>query len=126
MTSVRGDLGDLPDSPPARTAEAIEGTGKVEGFEPFFRLHFPALIRILSVGSDDITDAVQEAFVQAHIHWATVSTFDDPVAWTRLVAVRRIVDMHRRRRRHQRVVTLLSSAEVLSTEPDPAHPSLFE
>jgi hypothetical protein len=34
-------------------------------------------------------DAVQEAFVQAVVHWRKVSRYDDPLAWIRRVAINR-------------------------------------
>jgi hypothetical protein len=88
MSRAQGDDGDGHHSRAPRAKEAIDNTVEGNEFERVFRLYYPAVIRVLSLGSDDVTHAVQEAFVQAYFHWV------------RLVAVRRIVDTHRRRWRH--------------------------
>ena len=81
-----------------------EGRGLTGGptpvtFEPFFRRHYAPLVRMLSIGADDPDDAVQEAFLQAYRRWDRISTYDDPLAWVRLVAVRRLQNRDRGRRR---------------------------
>lgn len=68
-------------------------------FVVFFRSNFAFLVRVLAVGSDHAEDAVQEAFVEAHLRWDRISTYDDPLAWVRLVAVRRLQNGNRSRGR---------------------------
>ena len=51
-----------------------------------------------AAGYPDAADAVQEAFVQAVVHWRKVSRYDDPLAWIRRVAINR---GHNRRRSRQ-------------------------
>ena len=44
----------------------------VESLETLFRLHYARLVRALAVVSgsqESAADAVQEAFVKAHLHW---------------------------------------------------------
>ena len=55
--------------------------------EVLYATHAAALTRALhAAGYPDASDAVQEAFVQAVVHWRKVSRYDDPVAWIRRVA----------------------------------------
>lgn len=67
---------------------------------------------------------MQEAFVEAHLHWRMVSRLEDPVGWVRRVAVRRILNQHRGRDRKLRAVERLAahsptvSNPVIYTEPD--------
>jgi RNA polymerase sigma-70 factor, ECF subfamily len=76
-------------------------------FEVFFRANYPPLVRLLSAAADDVEDAVQEAFVQAHLQWSKISRYDDPVAWIRLVAVRRLLNRERLRSRRRRALERL-------------------
>jgi len=68
--------------------------------EVLYATHAGALTRALhAAGYPDASDAVQEAFVQAVVHWRKISRYDDPVAWIRRVAINR---GHNRRRSRQR------------------------
>jgi RNA polymerase sigma-70 factor (ECF subfamily) len=83
--------------------------------ESLFRAEFARLVRSLGVadGYEHAADAVQEAFMQATRHWSRVSSMDDPAGWVRRVAVNRLANGHRNRRRR---------AELLAAvrPPDPA------
>ena len=69
--------------------------------EALYAAHAASLTRVLrAAGLPDPADAVQEAFVQAVVHWRKVSRYDDPVAWIRRVAINRGLNRHRSRRRH--------------------------
>lgn len=68
-------------------------------FERFFRSAYVPLARILSLVTDDPDDCLQDAFLQAHRHWDRVSTYRDPTAWVRLVAIRRVRNRARGRLR---------------------------
>ncbi len=73
-----------------------------ESVEVMFRGHYAALLRSLTVVAGDrgaAEDAVQEAFAQALLHWSRISTYADPVAWVRRVALNRIFNLHRSSRR---------------------------
>ena len=57
--------------------------------ESMFRAHYGRLVRALTVAGGDpeiAADAVQEAFVKAHLHWRRIRHYDDPVGWIRRVA----------------------------------------
>lgn len=64
-------------------------------------------------------DAVQEAFVKAHLRWRRISRYDDPVGWIRRVAINRLRDDHRRRRRKQRALDRLAhESPTHTTDPE--------
>jgi RNA polymerase sigma-70 factor, ECF subfamily len=70
--------------------------------EQIFRDEYRRLVRALAVAAGDTevaADAVQDAFLQAARHWGRVGAYDDPVGWIRTVAVRRLADRARGRRR---------------------------
>jgi RNA polymerase sigma-70 factor (ECF subfamily) len=81
-------------------------------YETFFRANYAPLVRLLAVSADDVEDVVQEAFIQAHLHWPKISGYDDPRAWVRLVAARRILSRERGRSRKRQAI------ERLSVSPD--------
>ena len=84
----------------------------IDDFESTFRAHYGRLVRALTVvaGSHDAAnDAVQDAFVKAHLRWRRVSQYDDPVAWIRRVAINKLKDEHRRRRRKDRALERLEA-----------------
>jgi RNA polymerase sigma-70 factor, ECF subfamily len=81
------------------------------GFDAMFREHYPRLVRSLSVAGDGAADAVQEAFVQALLRWKVIGRYEDPVGWVRHVAVRRMLNEQRSRRRRN------STIQRLSTQP---------
>jgi RNA polymerase sigma-70 factor (ECF subfamily) len=96
--------------PAEREAERRTAQPRTPEFEEFFRATYGSLVRILSVAADDVEDEVQDAFVQAHLHWPKVSSYDDPTAWVRLVAVRRILNRERGRTRKLVAVERLGSS----------------
>jgi len=76
--------------------------------ETLFRAHYARMVRSLAVAGgdrEDAADAVQEAFIQLCLHWSRVSTYEDPVAWVRRVAVNRL--SNRRRSLRRRATALL-------------------
>lgn len=100
----------------ARTARIA-----VDDFEGLFDAHYERLVRALTVvaGNRDIAaDAVQDAFVKAHLHWNKISRYDDPSGWVRRVAINRLRDEHRRTRRKRRALERLRSQP---TVPDNGH-----
>ena len=61
--------------------------------------HYDRLVRSLTVASGDreqAADAVQEAFVKAHVRWRRIRRYDDPIGWVRRVAINQLRDDHRR------------------------------
>ncbi|MGD9701699.1 MAG: RNA polymerase sigma factor [Acidimicrobiia bacterium] len=84
----------------------------VNDFESTFRAHYGRLVRALTVvaGSQEAAnDAVQDAFVKAHLRWRRVSQYDDPVGWIRRVAINKLKDEHRRTGRKNRAVERLET-----------------
>ncbi len=82
----------------------------VHDLESLFRAHYPRLVRALTVVSgsqESAADAVQEAFVKAHLHWRRIQRYDDPVGWIRRVAINRLRDDHRRRGRKEKAIERL-------------------
>jgi len=78
--------------------------------EMLFRAHYARLVRALTLvsGSREVAaDAVQEAFVKAHLHWWRIKRYDDPMGWVRRVAINRLHDVHRRTVREDNAVARL-------------------
>ena len=84
----------------------------VDDLESLFRAHHGRLVRALTVacGNEQVAaDAVQVAFVKAHLKWRSIMSYDDPVGWIRRVAINNMRDEHRRESRKQRVVDRLGA-----------------
>ncbi len=92
--------------------------------EPYFRAHYGRLVRTLTLacGSEQAAaDAVQEAFVKAHVRWRTVGRYDDPVGWIRRVAINQLRDDHRRNQRKERAVHRLGAGQSWAHDgPEPS------
>lgn len=81
-----------------------------DDIDTLFRLHYARLVRALTLVSGDrerAADAVQEAFVKAHLRWRKLQGYDDPVGWIRRVAINRLRDEHRRDARKRSAVERL-------------------
>jgi RNA polymerase sigma-70 factor (ECF subfamily) len=78
----------------------------VVDIDELFDQHFGRLVRSLSVAFDaeSAADAVQEAFIAADRRWSTVSGYDDPAGWVRRVAVNRLLNRRRNRRRRVEIL----------------------
>lgn len=93
----------------------------IPDFDTVFRDHYARLVRALTVVSgnrDAAADAVQEAFVKAHLKWRKISRYDDPVGWIRRVAINKLRDEHRRAGRKERAMERLR-AEPTSNVAEP-------
>lgn len=93
-------------------SDAVNAIDVVTGdsVDVLFRAHYARLVRALTVvaGSQEAAaDAVQEAFVKAHLHWRRIQRYDDPVGWIRRVAINKLRDDHRRRGRKDKAVERL-------------------
>lgn len=66
-----------------------------------FRANYSRLVRALTLayGPEIAAEAVQEAFVQAHLHWHRIDRYTEPAAWVRRVAVNRARTQRRNLRR---------------------------
>jgi RNA polymerase sigma-70 factor (ECF subfamily) len=96
----------------------------VDTIDDLFRAHYARLVRALTLvcGSrEEAADAVQEAFVKAHLHWGRIRRYDDPVGWIRRIAINRLRDDHRRSVRKQRAVDRLTSEQSTVSPPDESH-----
>jgi RNA polymerase sigma-70 factor (ECF subfamily) len=91
-------------------------------FDRAFVEHYERLVRALTVVAGDretAEDAVQEAFVKAHVRWNQISRYDDPIGWIRRVAINRLRDDHRRHRSKRTALRRLASrAEVEHLDPE--------
>ena len=91
-------------------------------FDQAFVDHYERLVRALTIVAGDrevAADAVQEAFIKAHLRWRTVSRYDDPVGWVRRVAINRLHDGHRREQRKRRALGRLGRAtQTVAVDPE--------
>jgi RNA polymerase sigma-70 factor (ECF subfamily) len=96
-------------SAPARPANS---------FDELFAAHYQRLVRALTVVAGDAesaADAVQEAFVKAHLRWRKVGGYDDPIGWVRRVAINQLRDGHRRSSRKERALARLATLQHTTT-----------
>ena len=108
-------------------ASSAVGTGAANAaFDELFRDHYDRLVRSLTVACGDreqAADAVQEAFVKAHVRWWRIGRYDDPIGWVRRVAINHLHDDHRRTGRKRRALARLASRTP--TFEEPAEPDEF-
>lgn len=88
-----------------------------EELEALFRAAYAPLVRLLSFGGDSAADAVQEAFVQAFVHWQRVRRLKEPVAWVRRVAVNRLLNQQRDARRREEAVARVAVESTSPSQP---------
>jgi RNA polymerase sigma-70 factor (sigma-E family) len=82
----------------------------------FYRTAYPRLLRVVGSvagGVEDAESCVQDAFVQLLPRWDRVRRYDDPEAWVRQVAVRRVLSRHRRRQVAARLLPRLAQPDVV-------------
>jgi RNA polymerase sigma-70 factor (ECF subfamily) len=74
-----------------------------------FDAEYERLVRSLGVAFTpvDAADAVQEAFIQADRSWDAVGDYDDPAGWVRRVAVNRLLNGKRNRRRRDEILATI-------------------
>jgi RNA polymerase sigma factor (sigma-70 family) len=91
-----------------------------DGFESLFRGQFAPTVRALTLVAGDreaAADAVQDAFLQAHRHWARVSGLEDPAAWVRHAAINRLRNQRRGQGRMVAALPRLVRADVPALDP---------
>lgn len=93
--------------------------------EALFRQSYRPIVQALALACGDLAaaeDATQEAFAQAWLRWNRIARYDNPGAWVRRVAINKLRNAHRSRRRGEAAVERLNSeistAESLP-EPEP-------
>ena len=86
----------------------------VDSVEALFREEFPRLVRSLSVafGVEQATDAVQEAFIVADRRWNQISRYGDAAGWVRRVALNRLLNERRTRRRRSEILGALRPPHI--------------
>jgi RNA polymerase sigma-70 factor, ECF subfamily len=78
------------------------------------------LVLAVSDSPADAEDVVHEAYARLLVNWRRVSTYDNPEAWLRTVAVRLVISRHRRRRPAADALRLLkNSLSLVAEEPSP-------
>jgi DNA-directed RNA polymerase specialized sigma24 family protein len=95
---------------PDATAARVSRVNAADGLDQFYVAAYPRLVGLLSAMADgeDAEAAVQDAFVALVPRWTRVSRYEDPEAWVRQVAVRRLVSRHRRARVACKALPLLA------------------
>jgi RNA polymerase sigma-70 factor, ECF subfamily len=92
----------------------------VNDFDALFAAHYGRLVRALTLVAGDqelAADAVQEAFVRAHLKWRKIGRYEDPIGWVRRVAINQIRDAHRRHERKNRALRRMAARESAVAEP---------
>ncbi len=108
-------------------AIAVDELNWTPDFETVFRTHYSRLVRALTVVAGDrevAADAVQEAFVKAHLRWRRLRHYDDPAGWIRRVAINKLHDEHRRSGRARKLAERIGAApeqHVAEPELDELH-----
>jgi RNA polymerase sigma-70 factor (ECF subfamily) len=95
------------------------GARPVSSIDELFAAEYVRLVRSLGVAFDpvDAADAVQEAFVQADRRWHELDEYDDPAGWVRRVALHRLLNGERNRRRRAEILrTIRPVAEADLTD----------
>jgi RNA polymerase sigma-70 factor, ECF subfamily len=88
-------------------------------FEAFFSAEYRrvfGLVAVLSGRRVVAEELTQDAFVAAFRHWGRVSSYDDPGAWVRRVAVNLATSSFRRRARETRALLTLSRRREADAE----------
>ncbi len=107
-----------PTGPPARRADADDLS---DDFAEFYGASFHSLATQLYVYTGDVAlaqDLVQEAYCRALSRWKTVSTYDDPVAWVRRVAMNLANSRWRRAKLTMRYMRAQRERQVAGPSPD--------
>jgi RNA polymerase sigma-70 factor, ECF subfamily len=89
-------------------------------FDDLFRTNYDRLVRSLTVACGDreqAADAVQEAFVKAHVRWRRIGRYDDPIGWVRRVAINHLRDDQRRSGRKWRALARLAARTPTAEQP---------
>ncbi|MBM7492473.1 RNA polymerase sigma-70 factor (ECF subfamily) [Micromonospora luteifusca] len=88
----------------------------VDGFDEFYRgsrQRLLGFVYVLTGDRGEAQDAVQEAYIRAWQRWSTVSAYDDPEAWVRVVASRIAVSRWRSLRSRARAYLRHGAVETV-------------
>jgi RNA polymerase sigma-70 factor (ECF subfamily) len=86
-------------------------TSGVVDFDSFYRREYRAVRAVawtLTGSGPAAEDVAQEAFLRAHQRWSQVSTYDEPGAWVRRVAINLATSTLRRRAREAAALVRLA------------------
>ncbi|HEV7523720.1 MAG TPA: sigma-70 family RNA polymerase sigma factor [Acidimicrobiia bacterium] len=112
-SEVDPDCTQLAGEPEPAESHAAPAPTPMGTLAQLFERHADELVRgLVAAGYTDASDAVQEAFVQAVVHWRRVARYDDPLAWVRRVAINKARNRSRGRRRQAALTDRLSRAPV--------------
>src|ERR1700709_405405 len=96
---IGDDAWDAKASPAHRAVVSVPVDASGE-LARLYELHADGLIYgLVAAGYPDASDAVQDAFVQAVVHWRRVHRYDAPLIWIRRVAINKARNRARSRRR---------------------------
>lgn len=92
-------------------AEAVE--------QIYLRAYRPLVGLLITIGNDqaDAEEVAQDAFARLWDRWDRISTYDDPEAWVRMVAVRLLLGRLRRARVASRALGRLRPTAADTVEP---------
>ena len=110
---------------PPRASSQSAAFLRYESPEVLFRACYAELVRALAFAwggdVDAAADAVQDAFAELLVHWRRVSTYDEPAAWVRRVAINRLRSRRRVILRRASVLVRLAPGHE-AHEPPPSPP----
>lgn len=105
-----------------RPATRVTPTDGPPSLARLYERHADELVRgLVAAGYADASDAVQEAFVQAVVHWRRVGNYEDPLGWLRRVAINKAKNRARSRRRRDALTERLRQRTAAAVEA-PAQP----
>ena len=118
MIAFAGEgIGDAPLSRAAPGSVRPVVSRRSDGFAECYEHSYTALTKQLYLYTGDLglaQDLVQEAFCRALPRWSKVSTYDDPVAWIRRVAINRGLNKRRSRRRRDALTERIAATSTAS------------
>ena len=92
-------------------------------FETFYRTHYRNLVGlgVVLIGDRGVAeDLTQEALVKVHDHWDRLTSYDDPLAWTRRVLANSATSRGRRATTEARLRVRLRAHRAPALDlPDP-------
>jgi RNA polymerase sigma-70 factor, ECF subfamily len=117
----RGEFVDNrePKTPLAGVIPVSVASTELGGVQALYRASYTRLVQTVTLtcgNRADAEEAVQEAFIRLISRWRTVSRYDNPEAWVRLVAMRISANRHRRDRNWRSV---LRRAAPIEQAPEP-------
>jgi RNA polymerase sigma-70 factor (ECF subfamily) len=99
-----------------------DGEARRANFDAFYAATARRVMHVTYAFCGDLAEAqdlTQEAYARAWQRWSSVSTYDNPEAWVRMVALRLAANRWRRLRRWPRARSRLAAAGPGPDEPTP-------